>query len=184
MENATKAILMAAEVLVGIMIISIGVYLFQEMGSYSAETTQDMEATQIAQFNEQFLKYYGTITTFDDNGNVEYHGPRPCTIHDIVGLANLAKQTNERNGYVDVVENHPTDSPSDNSSYIQISLNSSTSGTIRNVEDLSEEEIIELIKENDTEITGSSADIKYFECTSYYVAGNAKTVNYMSFKEM
>ena len=184
MENASKALIMVAEVLVGIMIISIGVYLFQEMGKYSAETTQNMEETQIAQFNEQFLQYYGTITTFDDNGNVEYHGPRPCTIHDIVGLANLAKQTNERNGYSDVVEDHPADSPSDNSSYIQISFNSETSGNIKNVETLSEDEIIELIKENDTVISGDSADIKYFECTSYYIAGNAKTVNFMSFREM
>ena len=99
MENASKALIMAAEILVSIMVISIGVFVFNEMGQYSAETTQDMEATQIAQFNTQFTQYYGSITTYDDAGNVESQSPIPCTIHDIVGLANLAKQVNYENGY-------------------------------------------------------------------------------------
>ncbi len=184
MENASKALIMAAEVMVGIMIISIGVYIFNLMGSYSAETTQDMETVQIDQFNEQFMKYYGTITTFNDVGEVEYHGPRPCTIHDIVGLANLAKKNNVTNGYIDVVENHPEDNPSETSSYIQISMFSETSGKIENVESLSEDELVNLIKTNDTTITENTADIKYFECTSYHIGGITKTVNYMSFREI
>ena len=59
MENASKALIMAAEILVGVMIISIGVYLFNTLGQYSADTAQDMEQAQIDSFNEQFLKYYG-----------------------------------------------------------------------------------------------------------------------------
>ena len=38
MENASKALIMAAEILVGVMIISIGVYLFNTLGQYSADT--------------------------------------------------------------------------------------------------------------------------------------------------
>ena len=57
MENASKALIMAAEILIGVMIISIGVYLFNTLGQYSAETTAEMEETQQAQFNNQFLKY-------------------------------------------------------------------------------------------------------------------------------
>ena len=58
MENASKALIMATEILIGIMIISIGVYLFNTVGKYSADTTAKMEETQIAQFNEQFLNFF------------------------------------------------------------------------------------------------------------------------------
>ena len=40
MENASKALIMAAEVLIGVMIISIGVYLFNVFGQYSADNTK------------------------------------------------------------------------------------------------------------------------------------------------
>ena len=56
MENASKALIMAAEILIGVMIISIGVYLFSTMGEYSADTTAQMQEAQINQFNNQFLK--------------------------------------------------------------------------------------------------------------------------------
>lgn len=182
MENASKALIIAAEVLVGLMIISIAVYLFNEMGRYSAETTQTIEDRQIAQFNEQFLKYYGTITTTDSDGNVTYQGARPCTIHDIVGLANLAKQSNIANGYAeDYVENHPDTNPSDYSSYIQIKLRSDTSNTINNLETYTSKQLTELIKENDVDENGETI---YFECTAYYVGTVTKTVNYLEFREM
>ena len=182
MENASKALIMIAEVLVGIMIVSIGVYLFNEMGSYSADTTKQIEDTQIAQFNEQFLQYTGTTTLYDDAGN-PYIGPVPCTIHDIIGLANLAKQTNVNNGFVDL-EEPPETSESDNNAYIQISLKSSVTGTERHLETLSEDELIDIIKQNDTIISSGSADIRYFKCSDYHIAQNAKTVNYMSFTDI
>ena len=59
MENASKALIMAAEILIGVIIISIGVFLFSSLGKYSADITADLEETQIAKFNEQFLKFYG-----------------------------------------------------------------------------------------------------------------------------
>ena len=57
MENASKALIMAAEILVGVLIISIAVYLIMTMGEYSANTTSRMEDAQITQFNQQFLQY-------------------------------------------------------------------------------------------------------------------------------
>lgn len=93
MENASKALIMAAEVLIGVMIISIGVYLFNVFGQYSADNTKRIEDTQISEFNNQFLKFYGSRT--NDEGKVE---PIKCTIHDIVSLANLAKENNKNYG--------------------------------------------------------------------------------------
>ena len=75
MENASKALLMGAEILVGVMIISIGVYLFNTLGQYSAETAANMEQKQIDSFNQQFLTYYGMISS--DGINFE-----PISLHN------------------------------------------------------------------------------------------------------
>ena len=83
MENASKALIMVAEILIGVMIISVGVYLFNMFANYSSERYKKIEDTQIAEFNSQFLIYYG---------NGQDGKPIECTIHNIVGLANLAQK--------------------------------------------------------------------------------------------
>ena len=66
MENASKALIMGAEILLGVMIISIGVYLFSVLSKYSAETTAEIEGTQLQQFNAQFTRFYGTVSVNKD----------------------------------------------------------------------------------------------------------------------
>lgn len=176
MENASKALLMAAEILVGVMIISIGVYLFNTMGQYSAETAAEIEENQIRAFNQQFLQYYGTSST--DGVTIE---PIRCTIHQIVGLANLARQINQQNDFSDV------EPISDNSMYIQIDLKIG-SKTYRNLESFTQSELIELVKENSIVYTttgsGTTADTKYFKCEEEPgIGANTKLVNYMKFVE-
>ncbi len=80
MENASKALLMAGGVLLGILILSLGVYLFTSFGGTSSRIHDNIEENQIAQFNSQFTKYVG-------NENV--------TIHDVVTMANLATENNK-----------------------------------------------------------------------------------------
>ena len=99
MENASKALIMAAGVIVGVLIISIGVYLFSTYAEYSSDAYETMEAAQIDQFNSQFLKYYGnTLTKYTDANKNEYRKETPilCTAHDIVSLATLAAQNNKQ----------------------------------------------------------------------------------------
>ena len=103
MENASKALIMGAEILIGVMILSIGVYLFNVLGSYSADTTQEMESTRLEQFNDQFTKYYGTVSTQQEDGKI-YEQTIKCTMQDIVGVANLASMYNKQNGYEEVQE--------------------------------------------------------------------------------
>ena len=91
MENASKALIMAASVLLGVMILSVGVYLFYVYSDYSSNAYQRMEQAQIDQFNTQFLKYYG-MTAVENEG--EEQKPILCTAHDIISLANLAYQNN------------------------------------------------------------------------------------------
>ena len=80
MENASKALIMAATILIGVAILSLGVYLFTYFGNYAKDVEGENRANQIAQFNSQFLKYQGS---------------EDITIYDILTVANLAKQNNE-----------------------------------------------------------------------------------------
>ena len=79
MENASKALLMSAGVLVGILILSLAAYLFITFGSTSAEMHKENEEKQINEFNTKFTSYVG-------KENV--------TIYDVVTVANLATENN------------------------------------------------------------------------------------------
>lgn len=180
MENASKALIMAAEILIGVMIISIGVYLFSTMGEYSADTTAQMQEAQINQFNNQFLRFYGTSSTGE--GQPE---PIRCTIHDIIGLANLAKKINAENGYIDEI---PTSDP-DTTYYIQIDLKIGVR-TYKNIETYEQGELINLVKNNSIVYSGEgteniTADTIYFICSEMPEIGEVtRLVNYMKFVEI
>ena len=80
MENASKALLMAASVLIGVMILSLGAYLFTQFGGTSKQINDRLTESQISKFNSQFTKYEGQTN---------------IRAHDIVSIANLAKQNNK-----------------------------------------------------------------------------------------
>ena len=65
MENATKALLIAAAVLVAILIISLGIGIFNT-ASEQAEGAGDLTQYQIQTFNDKFRKYEGTNRTGAD----------------------------------------------------------------------------------------------------------------------
>lgn len=60
MENASKAFIMAATMLLGLMIISVGVILFQSFSDLGKDTIQKVENYKISEWNNTYLKYYGT----------------------------------------------------------------------------------------------------------------------------
>lgn len=80
MENATKAMLIAAGMLMGVMILSLGVTLFNEMSSYVQTSQETIRFNDLNAFNTQFLKYANSTD---------------LTIHDVVTVANLANQNNK-----------------------------------------------------------------------------------------
>ncbi len=80
MENASKALLMAGGVLIGVLVISLAVYLFADFGATSAEINAQNAQKQITAFNSKFTAYQGYT---DD-----------ITIYDIVSLATFAKENN------------------------------------------------------------------------------------------
>ena len=59
MENASKALIMAASVLIAIMVLSLGVYLFSIFGGTSQEITNIITESQISEFNSNLTKYEG-----------------------------------------------------------------------------------------------------------------------------
>lgn len=80
MENASKALLMAGGVLLGVMVLSLGILLFSSFGGTSSQIHDNIEENQATQFNSQFTSYIGK-----DN----------VTIHDVVSMAKLATQNNQ-----------------------------------------------------------------------------------------
>ena len=80
MENASKALIMAAGVLIGIMVLSLFVYLIFTFGSNTARIYDEQAKQQLEEFNSQFTAY---------------DGREDLTIYDVVTLANRAKESND-----------------------------------------------------------------------------------------
>ena len=101
MENASQALLIAAGVLMGILILSLVIYLFSVFGGYAANTQSKIDENDVAQFNQNFLKYSGLTG---------------LTIQDIITVKNYALESNEEHGNY----NPNTDRASENNEYIDV----------------------------------------------------------------
>jgi len=107
MENASKALIMAGTILISIMVISLGVYIINMFGEYTARQEQERANQQIAEFNAQFLKYEGRTD---------------ITAQDIVTVANLAEENNK------FYEFETEQSANENMYYIQVDISPIISG--------------------------------------------------------
>lgn len=76
MENASKALLMAGGVLIGIIILSVLVYAFRTGGNFATTTDDVMNEASLAKFNSQFTMYEGKSN---------------LTVHDVLSIMNLAE---------------------------------------------------------------------------------------------
>lgn len=59
MDNASKALVMVGAILISVMLISLGVFLFTYARDNAESTTRMMDATMVSSFNEQFLSFCG-----------------------------------------------------------------------------------------------------------------------------
>lgn len=92
MENASKALLMAAGVLIGVLILSLAVFLFVDFGSTSESIYSEIEGAQLTQYNVQY-------TVFSGRNDI--------TIYEIISVANLANENNNYyKDYTDHVNNY------------------------------------------------------------------------------
>ena len=60
MENASKALIIAGAILLSILLISLGIYIFQQANGVISGS--GMTKAEISSFNQQFTKYEGTKT--------------------------------------------------------------------------------------------------------------------------
>lgn len=98
MENATKAMLIAAGVLIGVMILSFGAVLFSELEAYVESSHERMKFNEQNAFNSQFTKYADISST----------------IQDVVTAANIAYQNN--------VDYHATEDERGNDSTLYVAV--------------------------------------------------------------
>lgn len=106
MENASNALLIGGGILIAMLILSIGVYLFTNYSDLSASYERTMETTEIQKFNEKFLKF---------------EGRQDITIQEIVSLANFVREYNKENGtsIVVLLQNQNTNLAGDNINLIE-----------------------------------------------------------------
>ena len=98
MENAVKALLMAAGVLMGVLILSLGASLYSSLSGYVQSVEENIASKEIQQFNQQFTRYI--------NYNEDTHEKKfTLTIQDIVTAANIAYENNLKYGLADVDNN-------------------------------------------------------------------------------
>ena len=100
MENASKALIMAASILISIMVLTIGVTLFRRLSDFGHTTYEKVESERLEQWNNTYLKYSGTMITEVNGEEIVY--PVPVTAHDIITLANHARQNNLTNEIQDL----------------------------------------------------------------------------------
>ena len=80
MENASKALLIAAGVLIAILILTLFSYLMRQMGSSTSGIYSKLSQREITEFNQKFLNY---------------EGRENLSIQDVITIVNLAKDNNK-----------------------------------------------------------------------------------------
>lgn len=80
MENASKALLMAASVLIGVLLMSLMVYVFFFASDYSSKIDDNLYAKEVYETNVKFEIY---------------NGRNDLTIHDVQTIFNLVENYNK-----------------------------------------------------------------------------------------
>ena len=64
MENASKALIIAGAVLIAIVLISIGISMFNSQSGVTEQTKLSSDSTRVQLFNSQILPYFGSNCTY------------------------------------------------------------------------------------------------------------------------
>ena len=98
MENASKALIMAGGVLIGVLLLSVMVYLFNSAGSMAQTYDQSQSQRRLEYFNSKFLGYNKVINGTSRGNNVS----------EVVSAVNLAFDYNNSftsfNGDYDTIQ--------------------------------------------------------------------------------
>ena len=150
MENASKALLMAAGVLIGILVLSLAVYLIVTFGTASAQMHKENEENQLNQFNSQFTSYVGK---------------EDITIYDIITVANLATENNTYYEYGKIAKQDNVG----NNYYITVTMEMTGGNLYQDIEswDDLKTRYDNLIKSELTPDGKENSDFKNYTCKVY-----------------
>lgn len=87
MENASKALLIGAAMLIAILTIGIATRLFKSAYNVSKTYDNQAQSTESREFNSKFTRFYGAPK---EDGSTQ----QQATIHDIITLANFVHNYN------------------------------------------------------------------------------------------
>ena len=133
MENASKALIMAGGMLIGILILSLAAYLFITFGYQASKVGDRVKEQQIEKFNSDYNVYA-------ESDNI--------TIYDVITVANRAKTYNTKNELTKTDYN-----------YITVSLlGASINAKYKNLESCSDDDYQTLLEADREKITQSEVD--------------------------
>ena len=125
MENASKALLISAGVLIAILLLTLFSYLMRQMGDSASGIYSTLSQHEITEFNQKFLNYEKRgikAIGKDKEGKNIYN---PLTVQDLATLINLAKDANNNSKFptkIGIYENgiKPHGDWVENKNYIQL----------------------------------------------------------------
>lgn len=94
MENASKALIMAVSIILGIMIVTFLCFAFGMVKNLNSKNMTQIEETETAKFNKEFFKYY-------ENGKDIIE----VTSHDIISISNFVKENNSKYDLKEATQN-------------------------------------------------------------------------------
>lgn len=158
MENASKALLMAAGVLIGVAVLTLAVYLYTSFSGTAQSVEKDIEQGQLQQFNNQFIEF----------------SAKECTISDILNCINLANDYNKKNEFTSTDTNY----------YISVRVGTTP---VNNVTNTVLKNILKIKKTEKTdyaEITDDELKLYKFTCTIGYSdeTGRVNQINFTKSK--
>ncbi len=79
MENASKALIISAEILIGVLLLTFLVFMLNSMDTFSQTVNSNIETKNVNEFNSQFETY---------------NGRNNLTAQDVITIGNLARNYN------------------------------------------------------------------------------------------
>lgn len=152
MENASKALLIAGEMLIAMLVASMMALLFSTMSSYADEQAQKRKIQEVQAFN----------------ANITQYAKENSTAQDIVSLVNFAKQMNEQMGCtISSCINH--------SNHINIIVKNENN----NMEKYNEDKLTRFLQDNSQDL-GTDTGLKYYKAKieEYFEDGRIRVVKF------
>lgn len=146
MENASNALIMAAGILIGVLILSLAVYLFVNFGQTTAQIYEQNEQNQLNIFNSKFSSY---------------EEKEKITIYDIITVAGYAYENNK---YYEGDEQYKV--------YVYIGTPTSSN----EIQDIVYIKSKKMITDEQNKMAGNNNELPKYSCKIEYLNGRVKKV--------